>query len=172
VQSPSTSKGERNLKTVLGALAEAVESGISLRCLGIVFDANADAAVKLGSIAAALTNAGFDFNAAALDSHGIYGGGAMPIGVFISPGGGASGRIETMILREISDTPAQPCIETFAKCVDLAEARRLDEKGLVQVYLGSFSAAHGVAVAFEKALFDIRHTTYDAVREMVRQLTQ
>jgi len=165
-------KGEKHLKTVLRVLVDQVTVRAPLSCLGIVFDANADAKAKLDSIAATLKACGFDFEVSHLNATCIYTQGPFPIGVFISPGNGKAGRIENLILGEVASSPVQPCVEDFAKCIEQRSGRKMDEKGLVQAYLGSFNAAHGIAVAFEKQILDIRHATYSGVRELVRQLTQ
>jgi len=165
-------KGETHLKTVLNVLSDQVTARGPLSCLGIVFDANADAKAKLDSIAAILKSCGFDFDVANLSAEGVYTHGSLPIGVFISPGHGKAGRIETMILGEVATSPVQPCVQDFAKCIEQRSGRKMDEKGLVQAYLGSFNAAHGIAVAFEKQILNIKHDTYSGVRELVRQLTQ
>jgi len=164
-------KGEKHLKTVLEVLSDQATARAALSCLGIVFDANANAKAKLDSIAATLNSCGFDFDQANLSAQGVYSG-SLPIGVFISPGNGKAGRIETLILEEVASSSVQPCVEGFAKCVEHHSKRKVDEKGLVQVYLGSFNAAHGIAVAFERRILDIRHNAYADVREMVRQLAQ
>ncbi len=165
-------KGERQLGTVLKALSLEAESRELLSCLGIVFDANADCGAKLTSIAAILRSNGFDFDEAQVDQYGIYAGPRLPIGIFVSPGQGRSGRIEHMILEEVASSSVGECIDQLAMCVGRSVGRALDEKGRVQAYLASFNAAHGVAVAFEKRILNIRHQAYADAREMVRQLTK
>jgi hypothetical protein len=165
-------KGEGYLKLVLIALSDQFAARAALSCLGMVFDANTNASTKLQSISAALTSCGFEFDLAQLSPQGVYAAGRIPIGIFISPGNGGAGRIETMILGEVADSSVQTCVEAFATCVERSSGRRLDEKGFVQACLGSFNAAHGIAVAFEKQIFNVNHGAYTGVREMVRELTQ
>jgi hypothetical protein len=139
---------------VLSRLADEAEARNVLSCLGIVFDANADHRAKLDSIANALIASGFDIDIKKLDQNGIYTAGNLPMGIFISSGNGHSGRIETMILKEVTDSTVQSCVKSFAQCVKQEGGREIDEKGLVQAYLGTHNALHGIAVAFEKK---IRH---------------
>jgi Protein of unknown function (DUF3226) len=165
-------QGEKNLNTVLKRAADQTGSRGVLACLGIVFDANDSYPTKLQSIAAALTSAGFVFDAAGLNQYGVFRGGNVPIGIYISPTNNAAGRIETMILGEVAASPVDVCVNNFATCVEQRSGRQMDEKGRVQAYLASFNAAHGVAVAFEKGVLDIKHNTYAGVRRMLAELTR
>jgi hypothetical protein len=164
-------RGEKNLKTVLLALSDKLGGwDNAIRSIGIVFDANEDQGSKMASITSALTQTGFEFDPGNLDENGICRKGNMPIGVFISPGNGGPGRIETMILTEIRSSSINECLDGFAGCVVARTTVNLSEKGLVQAYLGGRNAAHGIGVAFEKGVLDINHEAYARVRNMVRHL--
>jgi len=163
-------EGERNLKAALLSIGGKAKAGIKLACLGLVFDANNDYAAKLSSISANLKSAGFDFDATALNGRGIYSGGDLPIGVFLSPGGRQPGRIETMILKEIGSLSIVTCINCIVSCVRNHTGILMDEKARTSSYLCTRNSPVGVGTAFEKKLFDIDNAAYSEIKSMMSEL--
>jgi hypothetical protein len=164
--------GEKNLFLNLKSLSDKIAEGAVIDCLGLMFDTNASHQDRLTSVTNSLTSTGFEFDSTKLTQSGIYRGSQLPIGLFLSPGNKAPGRIETMIMLGVADSPVKPCLDNFEKCVGEKTERALDDKGRVQIYLGSHNAAHGVAVAFQNGKLDLTHAAYAEVLTMVRELVE
>ena len=87
------------------------------------------------------------------------------LGIFVSPGSGRRGRIETLIKTEVAGKPENPCIEAFSDCMSDATGRRLSEKAIAQVFITSkIDSLCGVGRAFDAGVLDINNAAYaDAV---------
>lgn len=94
-------------------------------------------------------------------------GAAPRTGVFVLPGGGASGMLETLCLRAVRDLPAFECIGQFVHCVEEANGipPHPPDKAMVQAYLASTRHA-GIALrdAGSAGLFPWDHPAFEALR--------
>jgi hypothetical protein len=85
--------------------------------------------------------------------------------VFVSPGDGAVGRIEDVVLREVAATPLWPCLVAYSECSGAAGVN-LDSKALVQTYISSRRPGLcGVGRAFDANILDVTNGAYDLIRE-------
>ena len=80
--------------------------------LGVVRDAETDAAAAYQSVCGALAHAGLPTPGAPGPS-----GAAPRVAVFILPDGTAPGMLETVCLESVTGDPATPCLEPFFECV-------------------------------------------------------
>ena len=84
------------------------------------------------------------------------------LGVFVSPGGGRRGRIETLIKMEVAGEPENPCIEAFSDCLADTTGQTLSEKAIAQAFITSrIDSLCGVGRAFEAGVFDINNAAYE-----------
>ena len=84
------------------------------------------------------------------------------IGIFISPGMGEEGRIETMIVKEIATVKEYDCISEYLKCLKERYHINLDDKAIVQIYISSKQSGQcGSGRGFEVGILDIDHKTYE-----------
>lgn len=161
-------QGERRLGTALRSLAPYRSR---LRALGLMFDANSDSIARLTSISDVLNNAGFSYNPNQVGLDGIFRG-QLDIGVFLSPGGQRSGRIENLVLDEIRTKSLWHCLEQLTACTQKVPGLvGYDEKSMVQIAISTLEGGVcGVGTAFKRGLLDVSHPAYQVVSAMITGL--
>jgi hypothetical protein len=137
-----------------------------LSACGFLLDADDNPKGRIDLMRDAATAIGFP--APGDDGFGQTGG--RMFGVFISPGNGAAGRIEDIVLRELMTTELWPCVTAFTKCTDSAGSP-MDSKAIVQSYISIRSPGIcGVGRAFEAGVLQVAHSAYDQIRNFVQRL--
>ena len=103
-------KFPRNLR----AIRTAARARPTLRAVGVVRDADDDAAGAFGSVCAHLRNTGYAPPAA----HGEFSGAVPSIGVFIVPDGAGPGAMETLCRRSVEGTDGAKCVDAYLECLE------------------------------------------------------
>ncbi len=154
-------KGISNLKFSLKTLSSEVEFD-HVNSLGIMIDAENNLEGRMISILKQLREIDLSDDNFDLKKETIYQYKERQIGVFISPGTGKNGRIETMIFEEIVTRNEYACITDYLKCLNDRCKINLDEKALVQIFISSKqSDLCGTGRAFEAGILDVEHKAYE-----------
>jgi hypothetical protein len=103
--------------------------------LGILRDADDDAATAFHKVCHALRGANLAVPAAAAQTAA----GTPNVRVFILPDGRRGGMLEDLCLEAVQADPAMPCVDEFFTCVDRVAARqpRIRAKARVQAWLAT-----------------------------------
>ena len=119
----------------LRALSTAARARPSLRAIGVVRDADDDAAGAFRSICDQVRNAGCEPPAV----HGEFSDAVPSIGVFIVPDGTEPGAIETLCRRSKKGDAAAACVDEFLSCLDEHAAMRSTniDKSFAHAYLAA-----------------------------------
>jgi hypothetical protein len=126
--------GVSELRSYLGLLRK-IDGFQQLQSLGVVRDAETDAAAAFQSVCGALSSAGLPSPA----GPGLLVGGSPRVGVFILPDGASPGMIETLCLAAVREDPAAHCVDEYLDCLRRSgiEGPRNVEKARVQAFLAS-----------------------------------
>ena len=85
------------------------------------------------------------------------------LGVFVTPEGNSVGRIETMIMNEISGKNEILCINQLRQCLEEKAGNSLTDKAICQIFISiKKDNLCGVGRAFDMGIFDINDPAYDA----------
>ncbi len=153
-------KGITNLKTSLKYLNSEAEFN-QVISLGIMIDADDNPEGRMISILRQLCEIDLSDENFDLKKQTNYQYKGRQIGVFISPGAGKKGRIETMIADEIVTRSEYACISDYLECLDERCNINLDEKALVQIFISSKkSDLCGTGRGFEAGILDVDHQAY------------
>ena len=119
----------------LRALSTAARARPSLRAIGVVRDADNDAAGAFRSVCDHVRNAGYEPPAV----HGKFSDATPSIGVFIVPNGEEPGAIETLCRRSKEGDAAAACVDDFLNCLDEHAAMRSInvDKSFAHAYLAT-----------------------------------
>lgn len=143
-----------------------VDSGFpNVNKIGVVRDAETNAAGALASVSAAFQAAGLT----AVWAHAIVTPGAPSTGAFILPDGINPGNLETLCLSAVSHPQRMPCVDAFLHCLDAngipVHSR---EKSRAYAYI---AASRKPDVPLGRAAwqgeFDLAHISLDALRQFV-----
>ena len=138
--------------------------------LGIMLDADDHPESRLRPAAIALGLANFPSDEDALRNDYLCLHGPKKAGVFVSPGNGEKGQIETLVIEEIQTTKFFECLTDYEACIKKISGR-LDAKGFVQGYISTRKGSLcGVGRAFEAGILDVNHRAYEGAREFIQQL--
>ena len=154
-------KGISFLKTSLKIICSEPEFE-NVKSLGIMIDANGKPKERTDSVlrqlhAHDLSDENFD-----LKENTVFEYNGRSIGIFISPGLGKKGRIETMVVEEIVTKNEYNCISEYIKCLKERHHISLDEKAIVQIYISSKkSDLCGTGRGFEAGILDVEHKAYE-----------
>ena len=160
--------GVPELRGFLLALSNAPDFG-RVSSIGIVRDAERNAADALRSVQGSLHNAGLP----APDRPGVRVGEHPAASVLILPGDNRPGMLETLLCETIEDTPEARCIDAFFECVealpDVSIGRR--DKARAQAWLATRPDPHvSVGVAAQKDYWDLDHAALGQVRDFLTAL--
>lgn len=138
--------------------------------LGIVRDAERDAAAAFRSVRSALRKAGLSVP----DAPDRRSGGSPAVTVHILPGGGAAGMLETLLCLSFENEPVKGCIDDFFACVDglpnSGPAVRRD-KARAHAYLATMPEPHvSVGVAAQKRYWELDHRAFAGIRAFLQSL--
>lgn len=160
----------RNLRVLDNQLAQ---SGIACRSLGVVRDADDDAAGSLRSVRDALRGYGWEPPARA----GAVAGDSPRVGIFILPDGQSQGALETLCRRAVEDSVPGLCAEQFLDCLRKAgheETSRSTnaDKAFVHAYLASGrNPVARVGEAADQGRWDFDHPAFAPLVEFLSRLS-
>ena len=119
----------------LRALHTLAHAHRSLLAIGVVRDADNDAAGAFRSVCDHVGNAGYEPSAV----HGEFSDATPSIGVFIVPNGEEPGAIETLCRRSKEGDAAAACVDEFLNCLDEHAAMRSInvDKSFAHAYLAA-----------------------------------
>ena len=127
--------GVRKFPNRLQAIQTACRARPTLRSIGVVRDADNDAAGAFRSVCDHIRNAGYEPPAV----HGEFSDATPSIGVFIVPNGEEPGAIETLCRRSKKGDAAAACVDDFLSCLDEHAAMRSTnvDKSFAHAYLAA-----------------------------------
>lgn len=160
--------GKDKLKTALRVLSsDPLFSDVKV--LGIMMDADNSPQGRLESILNNCRDIKFIGPETKIRNNGIARYQGKKLGVFVTPGKGSKGEMETLIKKEIEKSPEHPCIEEFKNCVKVQTGRNLIKKQIARIYISSIhKGVYGIAGGFDAKVLDINNPVY---REPVRIFT-
>ena len=155
----------RNLK----ALYTAAQARPSLRSIGVVRDADDDAAGALRSVCDHIRNAGYEPPTV----HGEFSDAAPSIGVFIVPNGVEPGAIETLCRRSKEGDEVARCVDEYLNCLDGNEAMQStnEDKSFAHAYLAAMEdPVARVGEGAKQGVWDFESAAFGALSDFVREL--
>ena len=155
----------RNLK----ALYTAAQARPSLRSIGVVRDADDDAAGALRSVCDHIRNAGYEPPAV----HGGFSDAAPSIGIFIVPDGVEPGAIETLCRRSKEGDEVARCVDEYLNCLDGNEAMQAtnEDKSFAHAYLAAMEdPVARVGEGAKQGVWDFESAAFGELSDFVREL--
>ena len=142
-----------------------------VKSIGIIRDAEGDAAAALQSVQSSLRNAGLT---APEEPAQLVSDGQRAIGVLILPGQGRPGMLETLLCDTFAGKPENACVDAFFNCVSEARqgwsAERPD-KARAQVLITTQPLPHvSVGVAAKEKYWDLNHAVLEPVRAFLQSV--
>ena len=142
----------------------------SVRRIGIVRDAEKNANSAFQSVQSSLKKAGLP---APDGPTAMAVNGALVVCVFILPGGGEPGMLETLLCRTFERTPLAECIDSFFECAGAAgvPSPKRPEKARASAWVSTRHNPHvSVGVAAKEGYWDLRHPALTEVRRFMQTL--
>jgi len=164
--------GRDQFRRQLGALTNQIREA-RVRALGVVRDADENAADALRSVCDALAAAGL----ARPDSHAEFVAAVPRVGVFVMPDGQNPGALEALCRRSIEDSPAGSCVDQYLDCLrdrggwgsDINPAQ--EDKAFAHAYLASRkNPVARVGEGAQQGAWDFEHSAFRPLGEFLRQL--
>lgn len=162
--------GVEELRSFLVGLC--VGSGFrSVKRIGIIRDAEKDAAGAFQSVQASLKRAGL---ATPKEPEQLSCDGQHAVGVLILPGQGKSGMLETLLCKTFTDAPECPCIDAFFRCVQercpAANIKKPD-KARARAFLATKPDSYpSVGIAAKKGYWPLDHEVLEPVRTFLKSV--
>ena len=153
----------------LRALYTAARALPSLRAIGVVRDADDDAAGAFRSVCDHVRNAGYEPPAV----HGEFSDATPSIGVFIVPNGEDPGAIETLCRRSREGDEVGRCVDEYLRCLDGNEAIRSmnEDKSFAHAYLAVMEdPVARVGEGARQGVWDFESAAFAELSEFVREL--
>ena len=143
---------------------------VSLRAMGVIRDADANARAAWDSIHGALTRAGLR----APRTHGDFSDGRPGVGIFIVPDGRAQGALETLCVQSLAETPGSDCVERYLACLqaeDALESRNRD-KSFAHAWLASRrDPVARVGEGAQQGVWNFKHRAFAPLVQFIERLT-
>lgn len=142
-----------------------------IKAIGVIADCEDEPKGRIDAIIDCAKAFSFNKSASDLTSTGHHVEGNRKFALSVSPAPNREGRIETLILEEISKTKTMKCIVESFECISAANnGRNIDEKAQVQMFISASmnNAMAGVRQAFLAKIFDVTNKAYEAHFEMVK----
>ncbi len=140
-----------------------------LEALGVVRDADADAAGTFQSVTGILRR-----NALPVPQEigAFTQGGHLRVGVFVMPGGQASGMLEDLCLRTVADHPVTACVEEYVACL---EGRQVEPANGSKCRAYAFLAAMKepvarVGIGAQRGYWNLDHPALGELRAFLTRL--
>ncbi len=106
-----------------------------------------------------------------IETTGIYTKNGKSLGVIVSPGTGERGRIEDLILQEISAKEEYSCIQRYVECLASDNSKTLDAKSVVQTYISAINGGLcGAGRAFQAGILDPMDSAYGSASNIIDAL--
>ena len=154
-------KGVNNLGLTLKLLVDEEEFP-HVTSLGIMLDADTRPKTRFNMALRECRKIRFISTATTMTGPGVCSEGRRKLGIFVSPGDGRNGCIETLILDEVREKPEFSCLEDLVDCLIALGASKLSDKALCQMYISlKRDRVCGAGRAFESGIFDISHPAYE-----------
>ena len=153
----------------LNAIRTAALTRPTLRAIGVVRDADKDAAGAFASVCRQLRNAGYESPAV----HGEFSDSVPSIGVFIVPDGTRPGAIETLCRRSKEGDEVAICVEEYLSCLDEHEAMRSSnvDKSFAHAYLAAMEdPVARVGEGARQGAWDFGSPAFAELSEFLREL--
>ena len=140
----------------------------TIEAIGCIRDAEAAAPAAPQSVRHAFRAAGWPEP----EEAGLVAGRQPRVGLFLLPGSGRPGMLETLCWEAVSEDPAAPCVGSFMEC--LGERRievRNPDKAKVQAFLASREAVDGrVGIAARKGYWPFHSQAFSPLKNFVTAL--
>ena len=96
------------------------------------------------------------------------------VNVFILPGDGGDGMLETLLCRTIAGTAVDRCIDSFFRCAgESGNPIHRPDKARARAYLATTPDPHlSVGVAAKRNRWNLDHAAFDGVRRFLMSLAQ
>ena len=143
--------------------------GRNLRAIGIVRDADQDAAGAWRSVRDAVASS----NLQPPDRHAAFSDASPNVGIFIMPDGVSKGTLETLCRHSVADEPAAGCVERYLTCLDEHDAMssRNRDKSFAHAYLASRrDPVARVGEAGRQGVWNFDHPAFEALDSFLRSL--
>lgn len=161
--------GVNELRGFLSAFVAMPGFGETVRSLGIVRDAEADARGAFQSVQSRLRNAGLPVPDA-IDQRAE---GPPSVSALILPGDGRPGMLETLLCETFAGSAEDDCVTEFLDCASElpgASVTRPD-KARAHAWLATQPEPHfSVGYAAQRGYWDLDHPTLGGVRDFLRSL--
>lgn len=164
-------RGKDNLRDFLLALRDDDDFAKTVQGVGIVRDADNSAEAAFESIRNSLRHAGLP--APTLPQSFARPDGGPAVGVFVMPGGGRAGMLETILRDTFANSEIERCIEAYLECVRGLPGVVLQrpDKARVHAWLATRPDPHvSAGVAAKKGYWDMDHPALKGVREFLLAL--
>ena len=153
----------------LRALSTAARTRPSLCAIGVVRDADDDAARAFRSVRDHIRNVGYEPPTA----HGAFSDTTPSIGVFIVPDGAGPGAIETLCRRSREGDAAAGCVDEFLNCLDEHAAMRSTnvDKTFAHAYLAAMKdPVARVGEGARQGAWDFESPAFAELSDFLREL--
>jgi hypothetical protein len=134
----------------------------NLRGVGLIADSDTNPSGRIDTVIECAKAFGFSRSGTDLRERGVHQDGNRVFAFSLSPSNLTQGRIEDIILQEVSNTPIMQCISNSLPCLGNATGTNIDTKAQVQMYISAKSnnSMAGLRHAFAAGMFDIQHPAY------------
>ena len=153
----------------LAAIRIAAQARPTLRSIGVVRDADEDAASAFESVCHHIHNAEYIPPAA----HGEFSIASPSIGVFIVPDGSEPGAVETLCRRSVEGTDAARCVGEYMQCLQYRHAMqsRNADKSFAHAYLAAMDdPVARVGEGAQGGVWDFDSVAFAALTRFLRDL--
>ena len=161
--------GTRKFPTRLRAIQTAGRARAALRAIGVVRDADDDAAGAFRSVCDHIRNVGYEPPAV----HGEFSDATPSIGVFIVPNGEEPGAIETLCRRSREGDEVAKCVDEYLNCLDGNEAMQStnEDKSFAHAYLAAMEDPMArVGEGAKQGVWDFESAAFGELSDFVREL--
>lgn len=161
--------GVRKFPNRLRAIQTACRARPTLRSIGVVRDADNDAAGAFRSVCDHVRNIGYEPPAV----HGEFSDATPSIGVFIVPNGEEPGAIETLCRRSREGDEVAKCVDEYLRCLDGNEAMRSmnEDKSFAHAYLAAMEdPVARVGEGARQGVWDFESAAFAELSEFIRKL--
>ena len=156
---------------ILAILNRARTSGVTLRAMGIVRDADDDGAAAWKSVRNAVKKARLQ----PPDSHGAFSDGPPDVGILIVPDADGQGALETLCVRSVAGTRAGDCVEEYLACLEaggLLESRNRDKSFAHAWLAGGDDPVARVGEGAKQGRWNFDDPAFAALRRFVQRLAE
>lgn len=166
-------KGLRNVRDKTDTLVKLIEKGPSgldqLRGVGVMGDAEDNPSGQLDVAIQIATSLGFSRPATDIRDTQQCERNGRRFCVALSPSHQGKGRIEDLIVAEVSTDPVFQCLEDGFSCIEALNAKPVDLKARVQMFISAKAngSLAGIRHAFGAKIFDPGAQPYAAARSMI-----